>query len=127
MIEVKKVWGFEKIYHNDKYCLKTLHLKKGYCCSLHKHLKKSEGFYVLEGKMLVEMVLIDMRLERESFVMLPGDFLNVPVGTLHCFTGLKDTVFLEASTHDDADDNVRRTISKKVRKKDFQRMLSCFG
>ena len=49
---VAKVWGHERWLANDeKYCCKTLTLKKGYQCSLHYHKLKDETFFVLDGRL----------------------------------------------------------------------------
>lgn len=44
----------------------------------HIHRREDETFYVLEGR-------VDFRLGDESITAGPGDFVNVPRDTVHCF------------------------------------------
>jgi len=56
MKTVDKDWGRELwIVNNDKYCGKILELNKGYRCSIHYHKIKDETFYILEGRVLMEI------------------------------------------------------------------------
>jgi quercetin dioxygenase-like cupin family protein len=45
---------------------------------LHIHRNEDETFYVLEGQ-------VTFRLGDETVLAGPGDFVNVPRGTVHCF------------------------------------------
>ena len=45
---------------------------------LHIHRREDETFYLIEGE-------IEFRLEDETISAGPGDFVNVPRGTVHCF------------------------------------------
>ena len=45
----------------------------------HTHSREDETFYLVEGE-------IEFRLGDETVVAGPGDFVNVPRGTVHCFT-----------------------------------------
>ena len=45
----------------------------------HTHSREDETFYLVEGE-------IQFRLGDETVVAGPGDFVNVPRGTVHCFT-----------------------------------------
>jgi quercetin dioxygenase-like cupin family protein len=47
----------------------------------HIHRNEDETFYVLEGTPT-------FRLGDERVVAIPGDFVNVPKGTLHCFRNI---------------------------------------
>jgi mannose-6-phosphate isomerase-like protein (cupin superfamily) len=49
----------------------------------HTHLHEDETFYVVEGTPT-------FRLGDERIVAGPGDFVNVPRGTLHCFRNFSD-------------------------------------
>lgn len=44
----------------------------------HIHRREDETFYLIEGE-------IEFRLGDETIVAGPGDFVNVPRGTVHCF------------------------------------------
>ena len=96
---VPKVWGHEEWIVNSTYCGKLLHLREGMRCSLHYHERKDETFYVLSGKVRLEVGAFAVTLN-------PGDSHHIPPGTRHRFSGIDDSVIVEFSTHDD-DDNVR--------------------
>ena len=99
--EVKKVWGKEIWMANTSlYCGKKLILNKGKRCSLHMHKNKDETFYIDEGKILME-------LGEETKVMKSGDVVRIKPRTLHRFTGLKDSIIIEISTHHEDDDTYR--------------------
>ncbi len=49
----------------------------------HKHSREEEGFYVLEGELRITV-------DGESFVARPGEFVNLPVGSLHWFANATD-------------------------------------
>jgi len=54
--KVTKKWGYEEwIVNTDKYCGKLLYLQKGKRCSMHFHQVKDETFYILQGKVLMEI------------------------------------------------------------------------
>jgi mannose-6-phosphate isomerase-like protein (cupin superfamily) len=52
---VEKLWGQERILHNDsKYCMKELTINPGFKSSMHRHIVKEETFLVVAGIALVE-------------------------------------------------------------------------
>ncbi|MDA1169197.1 MAG: cupin domain-containing protein [bacterium] len=103
---VPKGWGKELWVHNDeKYCGKILVLKKGKRCSLHFHVLKHETFYISKG--LVQMELIDKDGAKKTFVMKPGDALEITQGLMHRFTGLEDSEIMEFSTQHFDEDSYR--------------------
>ena len=104
---VKKVWGKELLVANRDYCGKILQLKKGFQCSLHLHKVKSETFLVLTGKVRFE-------LGKKIAILKPMDIVDVPVNTLHRFSGLKDSVIVEFSTHHEDEDSYRVELSGKI-------------
>ncbi len=105
--EVPKVWGKEIWITNRDYCGKILILNKGFQCSMHFHKKKDETFYVLKGKVLLE-------LGSSKWVMNPGESLLIPPGAQHRFTGLENSEILEFSTHHEDEDSYRITESRAV-------------
>jgi len=102
-----KKWGSEDWIVNRKYCGKIMVLEKGFRCSIHYHKNKDETFYLLEGKMLIE-------LEGEKAVMKPGDVITIEPGQKHRFTGLETCKFIEFSTHHEEEDSYRDTQSGEV-------------
>jgi|SRR3989338_1510869 len=105
--EVPKVWGKEVWIVNRRYCGKILVLNKGFQCSMHYHKKKDETFYVLIGKVLME-------LGTSRLIMHPGESLLIPPGAQHRFTGIEDSEILEFSTHHEDEDSYRVQESRKV-------------
>ncbi len=100
---VPKGWGQEDWIHNDKlYCGKKLVLLKGKHCSLHFHILKTETFYIIKGKVLIELYYPDGSQELRE--MVPGDHALLVPGVVHRFTGLEYSEIMEFSTqHFDED------------------------
>lgn len=107
MKKVKKVWGEEEIIVNRDYCGKLLKLKQGFSCSTHFHKKKDETFFLIRGKILME-------LGKKKWIMSPGDSCHIKPRTLHRFTGLTDAQIIEFSSHHEDSDSYRKTKSKKA-------------
>ena len=105
--EVKKEWGKEQWIVNRAYCGKKLILNKGYRCSMHYHKNKDETFYVLKGKVLMEI-------KNKKHIMLPGHSILIEPNTKHRFTGLEDSEIMEFSTHHEDSDSYREELSGKI-------------
>lgn len=97
---VEKKWGSEEWIVNREYCGKFLNIKKGFKCSLHKHLIKNETFYLLEGKVFMEI-------DGTTIIMIPGDTVIIEPDQKHRFTGIEDSKILEISTHHEDSDSYR--------------------
>jgi len=104
---VPKSWGEEHWIVNRDYCGKKLVLKKGHRCSLHFHKVKDEVFYVIKGKVFLE-------LGSEQHILGVGDHRHVAIGTVHRFTGLEDAEIIEFSTHHEDSDSHRVEIGGAV-------------
>jgi len=105
--EVKKEWGKEIWIVNRDYCGKKLILNKGFRCSMHYHKNKDETFYILNGKVLLEIGM-------QKNIMLPGDSILIKPGQKHRFTGLEYSEIMEFSTHHEDSDSYREESSGKV-------------
>ena len=105
--KVDKVWGSEEWIVNRKYCGKILNLKKGFRGSIHYHKNKEETFFLLEGRVLLE-------LGNRKIVMKPGDSKIIEPFQKHRFTPLEDSKIIEFSTHHYDSDTYRDTESEKV-------------
>ena len=105
--EVKKEWGKEIWIVNRDYCGKKLILNKGFRCSMHYHKNKDETFYILNGKVLLEIGM-------QKNIMLPGDSILIKPGQKHRFTGLEYSEIMEFSTHHEDSDSYREELSGKV-------------
>ena len=100
MKHVYKKWGYEKWLFNRTYCVKLLTIKKSYRCSLHYHKIKDELFYIVSGLVLIE-------LGQKKQTMKPGQFVRIPPGKKHRFTGKKNSLMIECSTHHFENDSYR--------------------
>ncbi len=108
MIKVKKVWGSEDwLVNTEKYCSKFLNLEKGYRCSMHYHKNKDETFYILKGKVLMEV-------NGDYKIMKPNDSVRIFPNIKHRFTGLENSQILEVSTYHEEGDSYRDTTSGRV-------------
>ena len=105
--EVKKEWGKEIWITNREYCGKKLILNKGFRCSMHFHKNKDETFYILTGKVLIEIGM-------EKNILLPSNSILIKPGQKHRFTGLEDSEIIEFSTHHEDSDSYRDELSGKV-------------
>ena len=98
---VKKTWGNELvIVNNELYCSKIMTLKKDCCCSVHYHKIKTEDFYILEGKIKLELL-------GNTIIMKKGDTIHIEPLGVHRFTGIVDSKILEISTHHEDSDSYR--------------------
>jgi mannose-6-phosphate isomerase-like protein (cupin superfamily) len=109
---VKKEWGEEHWIVNREYCGKKLLLRGGFRCSIHHHRDKTETFYLVSGRMLLESGTDPDDLARR--VLSPGDAVDLEPGTWHRFSSIEDAVFFEFSTHHEDDDSYRATTSGRI-------------
>jgi D-glycero-beta-D-manno-heptose 1-phosphate adenylyltransferase len=107
-----KVWGHETEVVNDVYCGKILHLKEQYRCSIHKHAVKDEVIMVWQGCVMFEVGSDPDNMTKQFFQ--DGDKVRLTPGTWHRFTGLRDSVLIEWSTHHQDSDSIRHAESGKV-------------
>ncbi len=105
--KVKKVWGLELWVSNNSYCGKILKLKKDFQCSLHLHKEKKETFLILSGEVRFELA-------KKVSILKPMDIVDIPRDTLHRFTGIKNSVMIEFSTHHENSDSFRVEFSGHV-------------
>jgi len=114
---VPKVWGKEIWMANtDLYCGKKLILLGGKRCSLHHHKNKDETFYIDSGRVLMEI-------DGNEKVMESGEVVLIKPGTKHRFSGLRDSVIIEISTHHEDSDSYREEgqLSGEVPKEIIER------
>ena len=107
---VKKVWGSELwVVNNKEYCGKILYLKKDFRCSVRYHKLKHETFYLVSGKILLEI-------GGKERIMKSGHIQEVKRGITHRFTGIEDSEIIEFSTHHEDSDSYRIIRGGKVGK-----------
>lgn len=109
---VPKVWGHEEwIVNNEKYCGKKMVFIAGFRFSLHYHKIKEETFYVLSGKLFLELV---NQGKKEFRFLSPGDIVHVKPYVQHRLTALTAAEVIEFSTQHFDDDSYRLEDSGPV-------------
>ncbi len=83
----------------EGYCGKFIFVLKGQTCPMHYHRVKHETFYLVKGR-------VEMESSNETVVMRQGDIKIMPQNTKHRFTGLVDSLILECSKPDLAEDSI---------------------
>jgi mannose-6-phosphate isomerase-like protein (cupin superfamily) len=91
-----KVWGetSEIFNHNNISCM-SLHIHKGYTCSWHKHNNKMNGFYVIKGKLLIQVNKNNDHKMIDSTLLLSKEKTYVSIGEIHRFVAITNVVALE--------------------------------
>ncbi len=107
---VEKRWGHEKWFANNErenYCGKELFIDKDKHTSMHYHLVKHEVFYIIIGRLRLE--LIDTSTGEGSTVYLNvGDTYEIEQGQPHMLIAHDGPVTLiEASTYHRDEDSFR--------------------
>ncbi|PIN90216.1 cupin domain-containing protein [Candidatus Pacearchaeota archaeon CG10_big_fil_rev_8_21_14_0_10_34_76] len=104
----EKGWGRELwIANSQLYCGKILEVRKDKKCSIHYHKLKDETFYILDGKILIELYPDGYPGNLDTLVMNPGDTIHIPQHLPHRFTGIEDSRILEISTQHFEEDSYR--------------------
>jgi len=99
-------WGNEiEIHNGDGYCGRVLDILTGQKCSLHYHLNKKETFYVLSGRINIDL---SFDLHSETITLEEGDSIDIPQFVMHRFVGLVNSQVLEISTEDLGEDDLVR-------------------
>ena len=95
---VEKPWGHELIWAlAEQYAGKLLSVKAGHELSLQFHRRKDESWYVLEGRVELELAAAGEKTTSME-VVRGGAAFRIPPGTVHRIRALEDTVILEVST-----------------------------
>ena len=110
-----KSWGYESLIDNRDYCGKILFFHKGKMGSLHYHQEKAETFFILSGRVEVDVLSLtmgplgyevppDFDRQLETVLLGQGESIYLPPGTAHRVEALYDTTIIEVSTpHKDED------------------------
>ena len=102
---IEKPWGKEEVIEiNDKYMMKKLTMLKGHRCSLQLHNHKKETIYVLSGQLRIISGPDQDNLTGKIYT--EGESITISPGVVHRMEGVKDSIYLEASTPE-MDDVVR--------------------
>lgn len=84
--------------NNEHYCSKWLLLMPGQRCPEHHHKNKTETFFILRGK-------VKMELKDKTLILKPGDQLTLYPGDNHAFSSKEWALIEEVSTHDEDSDS----------------------
>jgi mannose-6-phosphate isomerase len=104
--KVEKPWGHELIFAvTDRYAGKLLHVKAGEALSLQFHKVKDEAWYILHGRVELELGAPGEGVLASEVVGAGASFRFLP-GTVHRVRAIEDTTILEVSTPE-LDDVVR--------------------
>jgi quercetin dioxygenase-like cupin family protein len=98
---IEKSWGYEKIIHNSRYCMKLLVYTKPIASSLHFHIEKHECFFIASGLFKIETD------GGPPMTYEPGDHVEIPAGMKHRVRCVEPGCIVEASTYDDPQDCIR--------------------
>lgn len=130
---VPKLWGYEACIcnvltgcHEKGYACKLLNLidynnvnkAEVSACSIHYHLIKTETFYVIRGRLFLQIYLqragkklspdLESFEDPRGFILHPGTGVTLEAHVAHRFwTQDIPTTVIEASTPDDASDSYR--------------------
>jgi len=89
MERTQKVWGERYLLRQDStHAISFLDLIAGTCCSWHKHERKFNFFFLIEGSVSIKTEFGETLLER-------GQIFTVEPGTIHQFIVHKDSKLLE--------------------------------
>ena len=80
------------------YCGKYLFVFDSQTCPRHRHVTKHETFFVVKGRVRVD-------LDGRCLELAEGEVLPIPTGKFHSFTGLGPALLLELSMPCEIDDN----------------------
>lgn len=81
------------------YCGKFMFMFKGQTCPMHHHRIKHETFFIVKGR-------VEMELSGRRRILNQGDRLVVDQNCKHAFTALEDSLVLESSKPDLVDDSI---------------------
>lgn len=94
MAKQGKVWGeTEEIFNNGIVSVNHLKIKAGGYCSEHKHLKKSNQFFVLSGRLAV--IIWNDEINGDETIIKPRESTTVPPGVFHKFWAVTNVECLE--------------------------------
>lgn len=94
MIKEEKVWGTVVHLHLGPTCMNSyLQVNPGYRCSRHYHVNRHNLFYVVSGRIVVELFAGDE--VTVQAVVGPGEALKVPPKMVHRFRTLEGGVVVE--------------------------------
>ena len=108
-----KIWGLtEEVFNNGIVSVNFLKIKKGGYCSEHKHVKKSNLFHVISGRLAIEIWRED---KKDETLLNPGESTVVEAGVYHKFWAVTNVQCLEIYQAElEKEDIERRSVGGKV-------------
>ena len=89
-----KKWGdTQEIFNNGIISIYHLKIKKDGFCSEHRHMFKSNIFFVVSGNL--KLTIWNESGTQDSTVVWPGESSEIPPGAYHKFTALTDVECFE--------------------------------
>lgn len=114
--KIGKVWGATQCLESTPlFELHKLTIKPKHKCSLHVHRRKWNCFYVIKGRLFIDVVKSDYALT-DTTELGPGEYTTVRPGEHHQFrTGHEGCEALEAYYPDVLSDDIdRKGVGGKV-------------
>jgi len=108
MAKSGKVWGeTQELFNNGTVSVNYLKIKAGGYCSEHRHIKKSNQFFVISGRLAIQIWHGD---NKDETIIKPGDMTTIPPGVFHRFWAITNVECLEIyEVRFDGEDIERRT------------------
>lgn len=120
-----KNWGHEELIVNtDQYCGKKMLIWEQHRSSIHKHNVKDEVLMVESG-----LVWFETGDDPEHMVgqwMSDNQRIRLLPNTWHRFTGMRDSMLLEWSTHHEDSDSIRHSKGGKISDDEYRAMAESF-
>jgi quercetin dioxygenase-like cupin family protein len=106
---ITKAWGHELIHFSiDFYCMKELCFSKaGNKFSMHFHKTKTESWLVTKGSFKLRVIHTKDASVTQKVLQVGETWTNEPLQPHQLIALADESVMLEVSTMDDADDNYR--------------------
>jgi mannose-6-phosphate isomerase-like protein (cupin superfamily) len=105
----EKLWGMNYIMHIDNV-FQACHItiKKGGFCSNHRHTHKWNQFYIISGKLAVELFKEGDKTPYSILYLGPNDSIKVMPGVNHKFHAMEDTEAIEIYSVNVSEEDILR-------------------
>lgn len=101
-----KIWGeTSEIFNNGIVSVNHLKIRKGGFCSEHRHLRKSNLFFIISGNLRLD---IWRNGAKDSTVIWAGETSRIEEGVYHLFEALTDVECLEIYESTLSPDDIER-------------------
>ena len=109
MTMTAKIWGTTECLLPEPNCeVHRLHIKPWFRCSHHRHHGKANFFYVVSGRLFVDVWRADDQ-GFDELALGPGEAMTVPAGVAHRFrSGDQPCEALEIYYHEPLAEDIER-------------------